>query len=572
MKNKMLVSILSILLLWVSLFSPSVFSQGPVVRIEPAVTPSDVGDTFPVDIVIKNGQHIAGCQVWLTYNPAALEYVAFEEGTFFPDDPDDTFYGKMHRDEPSATEKRLRFAVVTSPLSQHNGDGTIITLSFRILDVNESALFNLVEGNLSSKTGTLLFDTDANLSVPRVTVEEPSDVTGEEPSDVTGEEPPDLIVESIQVRKFFFDTGDQFILTTPEAGFLLIATLKNKGGGRADAPIHYRWYRSKYPNYRSLINTNQVAARTLKPEEISEEHTADRWIAARGERENVTLAADQSSDQLIVITAPEEPGIYYYHVCVVSIATEHDKHNNCSDDVKITVLPDLTGDGKINENDFLIVVAQFGLKSAPATTGDINDITDPTLKTIYEEYDTSGVISDLSIAVKTHADLNADGTVNFLDILLMANALEDEGVFAAPNVARLTPGTVEQWLAEAKQMWESDPAFSHGIAALEQFHTRLPPMATALLSNYPNPFNPETWIPYHLAKPADVTLTIYDVNGHIVRALDLGNQRAGRYQDRARAAYWDGRNTHGEAVASGVYFYMLSTGDFTATRRMLIRK
>ena len=95
---------------------------------------------------------------------------------------------------------------------------------------------------------------------------------------------------------------------------------------------------------------------------------------------------------------------------------------------------------------------------------------------------------------------------------------------------------------------------------------------TALLPNYPNPFNPETWIPYQLAKPADVTLFIYSVDGKLVRALALGHQTAGVYQSKSRAAYWDGRNTLGEPVASGVYFYTLTAGDFTATRKMLIRK
>ncbi len=94
----------------------------------------------------------------------------------------------------------------------------------------------------------------------------------------------------------------------------------------------------------------------------------------------------------------------------------------------------------------------------------------------------------------------------------------------------------------------------------------------ALLANFPNPFNPETWIPYQLAKPTEVTITIYNINGHAVRALELGHQAAGIYQARSRAAYWDGRNAFGEPVASGVYFYRITAGDFTATRRMLIRK
>ncbi|MDE0554082.1 MAG: T9SS type A sorting domain-containing protein, partial [Candidatus Poribacteria bacterium] len=98
------------------------------------------------------------------------------------------------------------------------------------------------------------------------------------------------------------------------------------------------------------------------------------------------------------------------------------------------------------------------------------------------------------------------------------------------------------------------------------------PEVTSLLPNYPNPFNPETWLPYQLSEPADVTLTIYDIQGRVVRNLDLGHQRAGMYHSRSRAAHWDGRNAQGEPIASGLYFYTLKAGDFAATRKMLIRK
>ena len=98
------------------------------------------------------------------------------------------------------------------------------------------------------------------------------------------------------------------------------------------------------------------------------------------------------------------------------------------------------------------------------------------------------------------------------------------------------------------------------------------PEETSLLPNYPNPFNPETWLPYQLSEPAAVTVTIYDIQGRVVRALDLGHQRAGIYHSRSRAAHWDGRNAVGEPVASGLYFYTLEADTFTATRKMLIRK
>ncbi len=95
---------------------------------------------------------------------------------------------------------------------------------------------------------------------------------------------------------------------------------------------------------------------------------------------------------------------------------------------------------------------------------------------------------------------------------------------------------------------------------------------TGLLPNYPNPFNPETWIPYELAEAAEVTVTIHAADGKLVRTLALGQLPAGVYQTRTRAAYWDGRNAQGEPVASGIYFYTLQAGDFSATRKMVIRK
>ena len=118
----------------------------------------------------------------------------------------------------------------------------------------------------------------------------------------------------------------------------------------------------------------------------------------------------------------------------------------------------------------------------------------------------------------------------------------------------------------------TDPAYLRGIAVLEQLLAALTPKETLLLPNYPNPFNPETWIPYHLSHAADVQVIIYDIGGEVVRQLVLGHQPAGYYTDRTQAAYWDGRNEDGELVASGVYFYHLSAGDYAATRRMVILK
>ena len=111
-----------------------------------------------------------------------------------------------------------------------------------------------------------------------------------------------------------------------------------------------------------------------------------------------------------------------------------------------------------------------------------------------------------------------------------------------------------------------------GILEMQDLIVYEIPAETELLRNFPNPFNPETWIPYHLSEDADVNLTIYDISGEVVRDIDVGHQTAAKYDTSAKAIYWDGRNRFGEQVASGIYFYHLDAGDFSGTRKMVILK
>ena len=203
---------------------------------------------------------------------------------------------------------------------------------------------------------------------------------------------------------------------------------------------------------------------------------------------------------------------------------------------------DLNHDGLVNILDLVLAASQFG------TTG------------------------------PSAADLNGDNTVNIQDLVLIANALDNAA--AAPAAKQPTAALVNTWLQLAQQNAASSVqtslpkgfSYTRGIEVLEQLARALTPDTTALLANYPNPFNPETWIPYQLSKAADVVVTIYASDGNVVRTLALGHQDAGMYKNRSQAAYWDGQNELGESVASGLYFYTLTAGDFTATRRMLILK
>ena len=208
---------------------------------------------------------------------------------------------------------------------------------------------------------------------------------------------------------------------------------------------------------------------------------------------------------------------------------------------------DVNGDGVVNVDDLVRVAAFFGQLSVP------------------------GAVLD--------SDINSDGVVDADDLLLVVTALQSSATAPVAH-SQLFAVNLQRWIAEAKGRNLSDKTFQKGIAMLEQLLLSLHPTETVLLANYPNPFNPETWIPYRLADPADVKLTIYDTQGATVRQLDLGHQPAGDYTDRSKAIYWDGQNESGESVASGVYFYQLrvsssrsaGAGDYSKTRRMAILK
>ena len=223
---------------------------------------------------------------------------------------------------------------------------------------------------------------------------------------------------------------------------------------------------------------------------------------------------------------------------------------------------DVNGDGIVNIAD-LALVTKF--------IGDVNGDSVVNLK------DLDLVSKRLGETGKNTADINADGIVNIADLVIVAGNALSHTAAAAPSTykqaaARLTVEQVQQWLNQARLLGETSPIYQRGILALEQLLTMLIPKQTSLLPNYPNPFNPETWIPYQLARPADVKISIYAVDGKLVRTLDLGHQPVGMYKNRSRAAHWDGRNALGESVASGIYFYEFTAGDFSATRKMLIRK
>ena len=208
-------------------------------------------------------------------------------------------------------------------------------------------------------------------------------------------------------------------------------------------------------------------------------------------------------------------------------------------DAPIYAKSDVNQDGTVNIQDLVIVANKIGHPGA--ADGELN------------------------------ADINADGTINILDLVQVANNFGEEAP-AAPTVNTPTAEQIQSWLTQVRQIDDGSPAFRRAINVLEMLLQTVRPEMTVLLPNYPNPFNPETWIPYQLATSSDVQITIYDTKGIVVRTLVLGHQAAGYYTNRNRAAYWDGRNGVGENVASGVYFYQLQTDEISPIRKMVILK
>ena len=172
-------------------------------------------------------------------------------------------------------------------------------------------------------------------------------------------------------------------------------------------------------------------------------------------------------------------------------------------------------------------------------------------------------------------DINKDGNVDIIDLLFVASHLGESSNAAAPESVSMPlqhVDRIEQWLREARLVSDGSNLFRQGIANLELLIDLAVPIETVLLPNYPNPFNPETWIPYDLAEDANVHIHIYNLRGESIRQLSIGFQAAGTYRTQSRAAYWDGCNAIGEPVSSGTYFYTLQAGQVKVSRKMIIKK
>ena len=457
-----------------------------------------IGEQFTINLSIVEGENVGGYQLTVGFDETILRYVESANGDYLP--PRSFFV------PPVVSEKSVTLGA-TSLTGTNNGDGTLATVTFEVLEVKESpiALSDVILTDSAGKQLSIL----SNSGRIQPTLSSTSVVVDLTPSSVLAPAIGEQLVFNIRISDGQNVAGYQISLEYD------IKALK------------------------PVLASNGVYLPDASPA---------KPLISQG---LVTLGASSSTgvgngDGVIATITFEVLVVQASTVSVSGYLTTPNGRRSTPTfkDAKVIValLGDVNRDGTVNILDLVLVSSSFG-QQVPETGNP--------------------------------ADVNEDGVVNVVDLVTVAGAIGGDA--AAPSLhpqalAAFTVSDVQQWLTQAQHVELNDARSQRGIRFLEQLLIALIPKETALLANYPNPFNPETWIPYQLAQPADVTLTIYAIDGTVVRTLTLGHQPVGIYQDKSRAAYWDGRNEVGELVASGVYFYTLTADDFTATRKMLIRK
>ncbi len=480
------------------------------------------GATFTVYVKTKGVTDLAGWQSDIIFDPAVLKANSVKDGNFLRQGGGQTHFLEGAIDN---TEGRIT-GVGSARISEGgaDGDGTLLSITFTAKTAGETRVA-LREFQAGSSTGKAMPSASPDITI---TVEDPSTL---DVSDIA-------FSLSTDTTSVYLD--DAFTLR------LSAKDITDLAGWQADVAFD--------PAVLEAVEVNE--GDFLKAEGVSTFFGPGTIDNTTGKITNLSTARFKGgvsgTGTLLSITftakATGKTSVTFGNFFAGS--SGGDAISSEGPQIVITVeesafsTSDVNRDGQVNVLDLILVAQLLG----STTSGD------------------------------SRADVNGDGTINVLDLIVVAQHLGESTEGAAPsNVAaidslELNPAMVQAWIAQAQIENDGSLAFQQGIASLQRLLASLLPEKTALLPNYPNPFNPETWIPYQLAEPAEVTLDIYATNGVLVRTLALGYQPAGIYQHRSRAAYWDGKNEVGESVASGIYFYTLTAGDFTVTRKMLIKK
>ena len=528
-----------------------------------SVSSPAVGEKLTLSLNIVGGISVAGYEAAIEFDTSALRYVESEIGDYLPTG---AFF------VPPVVAGDLVKLAATSLAGESNGDGTLATITFEVRAVKASTL---------TLSNVLLSDSEGVSSRPQV---EGAQITKAEESTPTPQthdyiQGPWLwmIAEGSNIDTDYLELlsdGEINEAMVSQEGITEGATLGELRWtrGRIQPSTHCGFFLCASNNVQHVVN-----ATGLSSVQNLGHHTAYAFI-------NIVSPHDQNSVRMGV--GSDDAVKVWLNGTVVhrkrtsrrttGIQDRFDTNLKAGNNLLLVKVSEYSGNWGlffkiyVDEADFTTSTALRSLPTNNLAAADVNE--DGKI----DIHDLILVIRALGETAPTNprVDVNADGSVNKSDLLIIVENLDGSAIPAAPAaiLATLDPATLRAWIDVLHAEADDSIAYAKTLAILRGLLATVLPQETTLLANYPNPFNPETWIPYHLAKDAKVTLQIYAVNGTLVRTLTLGHQPAGMYQSRSRAAYWDGKNAFGESVASGVYFYTLTAGDFSATRKMLIRK
>ncbi len=483
----------------------------------------EVGDTFTVHLKTENVTDLVGWQSNITFNPAVLKANSISEGNFLKQGDGRTFFQKGIIDNKAGKITGLKTVQLSK--GEMSRQGTLLSMKFTALANGRSSL-TLANFQAGSRRGeTIPFHpSDITITVGTPSVSDVSDDLFTLSADASSVNSGGSFTLRLNTEKVTDLAGWQTDITFDPA--VLEAVKVNEGDFLKAGGEGSFFLRGAIDNTAGKI-TGISAARLSGGVNGTGTLLSVTFTAKTVGETRVTFSNFQAGNRRSEVIPTNTPEI---------IVTIED-----------SAFPawDVNQDGHVNVLDLIQVAQHLG--------------------------------STVSSANR-RSDVNGDGIINVLDLIAVAQHLGESTTSASPtivamdNIEGLDAAMIQAWIERAQVENDGSIAFQQAIANLEQLLALFVPEETALLHNYPNPFNPETWIPYHLSEPAEVTFRIYAASGVLVRTLALGYQPAGVYEYRSRAAYWDGKNDVGEPVASGIYFYTLTANDFTATGKMLVRK
>ena len=567
----------------------------------PSANNPAVGYQIEVSINIAGGSNVGGYDFRLTFNSTELEFISIENSDYLPGDPfsgvadyrpDGTYVPEIEPGNGS-----VRFAAVTLT-GTAEGDGTLAVAKFKVLAETETTigLEDVVIGNRTAQEIDVVSVTDATitptaagadveylLSIPTgiSLIHVPLQVTAVGNVAKTIGSVSDLYdaLGGTSAVNFLitYDSRDQewrsYFVPSDRGGPADVRLTDDKGIiVRLRTPVSVRLRGSALgTNGTSTITLNQGLNLVGLPLSDSRIMRVSDLLELNGIKGNVPVIILTDGGEFKLVGWAGGPGD-------ITIAGGQSFILTAQRAVTVPI----SGVGWSNTS---------GTATAPpaAMIGiEVSDVT-PILAlrgSIVDE-DRGLTNTNFRVTVKNRSTGRSVATVTGDEYLSRSNMWESEGVgYQLTDVdletkRAATIGDILEISAQSPNPLIGVEPLEYTVTAedVRQSWIQLPalvayeiPAETALLHNYPNPFNPETWLPYQLAHAADVTLTIYDTQGMLVRQLDLGYQQAGYYTNRTRAAYWDGRNRLGESVGSGVYFYHLSAGDYSTMRKMVILK